>query len=316
MTMNFLHTIKALVLLFAVGALTGCGQGPSVDARVEEARNRTEGPALWKVSDHNSTLYLYGTVHLLPDDTDWQRMDMQIAFDEVGTVFFEIPDNNQAALDASTMQRTHGRYTSGLRLSDHLGSLNQKLLFAAAHNADIPAAALDNFKPWLVTDMLMIAAAEKAGLKAENSADTVLRAKAKAAQKSIKTLDTMSTYIEAVALQPDYVQMQALEDTIANFDTLSSDIERVNAAWLIGDINSLETDLILPAKQRSPELYKALFSERNKKWARTLDVFLQGDGSGMAVVGIGHLVGTDGLPDQMIELGYDVERVRRYDVSR
>jgi len=314
MAFKFMRFVKPLFFLFALGALSACGQGPSVETRVAEARKRNDGPALWKVTDLDSTLYLYGTVHLLPDDTDWQRRDMQAAFDEVGTVYFEIPDTNKAALEASTMQRLHGRYTDGRQLSSYMDNLNQKRLFAAASNADIPPAALENFKPWLVTDMLMIAAAEKAGLKSENSADTALRAKAKAAQKTTKSLDTMSTYIEAVALQPDWVQMQGLEDTITNFDTLPSDIEKVNEAWLVGNTDILESNLIYPAQKRSPELYKALITDRNEKWAKTLDEFMKGDGRGMAVVGIGHLIGNDGLPSQMRELGYDVERVRRFDL--
>ncbi len=314
MAFRFNQLIKSLCLLLIVSALTACGQGPSVDTRVADARERNDGPALWKVTDRNSTLYLYGTVHLLPDGTDWQRRDMQAAFDDVGTMFFEIPDNNEAALEASTMQRVHGLYTNGRTLSERMDSLNQKLLFAAAHNADVPLRAIDNFKPWLVTDMLIIAAAEKGGLKSKNSADTVLRAKAISAQKTIRSLDTMNTYIEAVALQPDWVQMQALEDTIANFDTIVGDMKGVNAAWLVGNTDMLETDLIYPAKKRSPEMYKALFLDRNLKWARTLDEFMEGDSRGMVVVGIGHLVGPDSLPNQMRELGYDVERVRRFDL--
>ena len=31
------------------------------------------GPALWKVADKDTTIYLFGTVHALPKDVPWMR---------------------------------------------------------------------------------------------------------------------------------------------------------------------------------------------------------------------------------------------------
>ena len=272
-----MKTIINIILLFiGMVAVTSCGPSGSVEEKVSKARSRNDGPAIWKVSDHNSTLYLFGTVHLLPDNTDWQKRDLQAAFDEVGTVFFEIPDDDKSALEASILQRRYGLYASGERLSDHLDSSTKTHLLAAAYNVNIPPEKLEIFKPWLVADMLLIAAAQEAGLLAENSADTVLRAKARQAHKSIRVLDDMRTYIEAVALQPDWVQMNSLVATIKDFDSLPADLKTVNAAWIIGNTDALISGMMEPAKQRSPEMYAALFTYRNAKWSKALDAFMQG----------------------------------------
>ncbi len=306
--------VKLLLSLVCALLLSACQGDDSVADKIDDARSRNDGPALWKVTDHNSTLYLFGTVHLLPEGLNWQRRDMRAAFDEVGTVFFEIPDDGKAALDASIYQRQYGVYESGKRLSDHLDAINYKRLTAAAYNVNVPPQQLELFKPWLVADLLSIAAAEQAGLKAAHSADSHLRAKAKAARKSIKYLDDMRSYIEAVALQPDWVQLQSLEQTITNFGDVATDIRKVNAAWLVGNIELLERDLIMPVKANFPQMYDALFADRNKKWSRTLDGFLQGDSNAMAVIGIGHMIGEDSLIVQLKELGYETRRVRRYDL--
>lgn len=291
-----------------------CGQGASVDDRVADARKRNDGPAIWKITDPDSTLYLFGTVHLLPDGADWQRNDMRAAFDEVGTVYFETPNDARANLEATKLQQQYGLYDSGERLTDYLDNSALNSLAAAAHNVKLRHEVIISFKPWLAADILSLAAAEAAGFKAENSADAVLRVRAADDGKVMKYLDDMRTYIEAVALLPDYIQIEALEGTIRNFDSIGSDIKTVNHAWISGNTDMLDVELIRAAQKKSPEMYQVLFTARNAKWAKVLDEFMRGDSNAMAVVGIGHLLGEDGLPIHFHELGYDVERVRRYDI--
>jgi len=322
MTIKTTLRAKACLALLLVGLmavlasilLAGCDPGSNVHKKVAEAHKRYDGPALWKVTDRDSALFLFGTVHLLPDGTDWQRRDMQDAFDNVGTVFFETPDDAKAALKTSILQRQYGLYDSGERLSANLDSANINRLTAAAHNADVPLARLDSFKPWLAADILSIAAADKAGLKYTNSADSYLRAKAKVAGKTIYSLDTIETYFEAVAGHPEDEQMRAFVQTIKTFDTLVANTKTVNGAWLIGDIARLEEDMMIPAQSQSPEIYAALFTTRNAKWVKILDDFMSGDNNAMVVVGIGHLIGNDGLPTRFEDLGYTVERVQRFDL--
>ncbi len=297
-----------------VGFLSACNQGGNVQDKVAASHARYDGPAMWKVTDADSTLYLFGTVHLMQPDINWQRRDMQAAFDDVGTVFFEIPDDDKSALQTSILQRQYGLYPAGEKLSDHLDSIHYNRLTAAAYNAEVPLVRLERFKPWLAGDILVVAGADKAGLRYENSADAQMRIKAKQADKNIRTLDDIESYFDAVAKQPDRVQLQAFEQTIKNFNTLIEDTKMVNAAWLVGNTKLLERELMAPTKSRSPELYAALFTQRNNKWANTLDDFMKGDNNAMVVVGIGHMLGAQGLPFLLEERGYKVERVRRLDL--
>ena len=314
MTTRFKIFLLVFFGLAMASIFAGCAPGKEVGQKIAKAHERNDGPALWKVTDRNSTLYLFGSVHLLPEGSDWQKRDLQAAFDEVGTLFFEIPDTDKANLEASILQRRYGVYESGDQLSNHLDSVSQKHFTAAAYNAGLAPHKLQSFKPWLVSDILAIATAEAGGLFARNSADSTIREKAKQARKVIKHLDTMRSYIEAVALLPELVQLEELRESVKNFPTFSDDIKTVNAAWIIGDLETLERELLTPAQSKSPEVYAALFTQRNVKWSQSLDVFMKGDENGLVVVGIGHMLGDDGLPARLREFGYDVERVRRYDL--
>lgn len=310
-SLMFLNRAFIPVLMFLLAA---CGQGASIEERVAAARTRYDTPAIFKVTDTDSVLYLYGSVHLLPPGTRWQKRDLEAAFAEAGTVFFETPDGPEADFELTRLQRTYGLYNSGERLSLRLDPAMRNSFSAAAHNAGLSPELLDGFRPWLVADLLTIAAAGQAGLSSAHSVDTVLRGKARDRAKLIRHLEDLDVYFRAVGEQPESVQMQMLKDATANFNTLGAKMQNTNAAWLTGDVETLERDLVTSLKQKSPDIYQALLVVRNEHWAETLDRFLKGDSSAIAVVGVGHLLGPDSLTEKLRARGYDVTRVRRYDL--
>jgi len=62
--------------LAAVGAIaaTACVSAPA-------AEPKSASPAMWKVADADTTIYLFGTIHLLPSDMKWRSA----AFDEAAS---------------------------------------------------------------------------------------------------------------------------------------------------------------------------------------------------------------------------------------
>jgi len=297
-----------LALLISVTGLSACDQGGTVDGKVAEARLRNDGPAIWVVEDVDSTLYLFGTVHLLPSDLSWQRDDMRDAFDRAGTIFFEVDTGPKAQIDASVLTTSLGQYRGGQILSDRLDSYQLKLLEAASNNAKISLPALNSMKPWLASEFLMIAAATDAGLSPELSADDALKNRARRMRKNVRYLDTIEAQIRASADQPDFVQMTVLTEALINFNALGSDASQVARAWSVGHTQFLTTALVDAVKKRSPDMYLSLFSDKNTEWANTLTRFLEGSGTGFAAVGVGHLLGEDSLQARLRAQGYTVTR--------
>src|SRR4249919_3394238 len=46
-------------------AVTACGTAPA-------AEPKAASPAMWRVADEDTTIYLFGTIHLLPKGTQWR----------------------------------------------------------------------------------------------------------------------------------------------------------------------------------------------------------------------------------------------------
>lgn len=295
--------------------LLGCGPSSnvpsatdSVESRVAEARLRNEGPAIWVARDYDSTLYLFGTVHLLPDDLSWQREDMREAFLEAGTVFFEVDTGPQGQVQATVLTTKLGLRDDGTRLTDGLDNYQRNLLEAAANNGNLTIAALDSMRPWLASEFLTFAAAQNVGLSSDLSADEALKSRATRMGKNIIYLETVEEQISASATLPNFVQEKILTETLENFNTLGEDAIRIAEQWSVGGTDYLTEQIVIPMKARAPEVFNALLRDRNRAWALKLARFMDDSGTGFVAVGTSHLLGEGSLLEELREQGYDVQR--------
>ena len=299
-----------------MSCLAGCSQADgrltateSVSDRVDEARARNDGPAIWVATDFDSTLYLFGTVHLLPDDLVWQREDMRQAFAESGTIFFEVDTGPSSQVDATVLTTSLGLRSDGLRLSDRLDNYQLNLMEAAANNGDLTIAALDGMQPWLASEYLTFSAAQNAGLSADLSADEALKSRASREGKNILYLESLETQIRATADLPEYIQIRTLTETLEKFNSLGFDATKIAEQWAIGGTDYLTDQLIRPMKSRSPEVFNRLLRDRNRAWANKIARFMEDSGTGFVAVGTAHLLGDESLLSELREQGYAVQRL-------
>ena len=301
--------------LLTAAVFAGCapsdGQRTANEAvaqRVNEARARNDGPAIWVAKDFDSTLYLFGTVHLLPDDLDWQRQDMRDVFAESGTVFFEVDTSPERQVDATVLTTELGLRSDGTRLSDRLDNFQKNVMEAAANNGDLTVAALEGMQPWLASEYLTFAAAQNAGLSAELSADEALKSRAAREGKNILYLESLETQIRASADLPEYIQIEILTETMERFNNLGQEATDIAEQWSIGGTDYLTETLIGPMKARPPEIFNSLLRDRNRAWASTLTRFMEDSGTGFVAVGTAHLLGEESLLSELREQGYSVQR--------
>lgn len=310
--LEFRRQAHALIASLVVLALAACGE--SVAEKVAGAKNRHDGPAIWTASDTDSTLYILGSMHLIPANSDWQRNDLRAAMDDSGTIFFESIMSKEDEIDIGALQIELGRYNDGTGLTEYLSGPSLNRLTAAEHNFELPAGTMLDFKAWLASDLLVQAAAQKAGFDTANSPDVVLLAKARAQKKIVKGLEPARTYIDLISAQDDDAQKRALEALLTDIDGLSGAFKQIYDAWLIGDLKALNRLLAVPAQAQDPQIYDALYTRRNRLWTEELAKFMDGDVNALVVVGTGHMLGENNLLDMLEAEGMQIERYRRFDL--
>lgn len=266
-----------------------------------------DGPALWVVKDADSTLYLFGTVHVLRPTTGWASDRVTEAFDSADEIWFEISNpDDQAAITPLVEQ--YG-FSPNKPLSSLLTPEEVAELDTAAKAVGASAAQLDLMRPWLAGVSLSLAPILKAGYDPQSGVDRVLKTRAETLGKSIKAFETAEHQIRLLATLPEDLQIQFIREAIEDYGRAVEMVDGIITAWSTGDVDALDAIMLEDVKVDSPELYKTIFVDRNTDWADQIQTLLAGTGDAFIAVGAGHLAGDDSVQAILQSRGVDVERI-------
>jgi uncharacterized protein YbaP (TraB family) len=263
-------------------------------------------PALWQVTGGASTVWLFGSVHLLPEGGFAVDGALEDALGEADRVCMEIdPGAQDEATTASiTLQRAVD--PEGRDLFELLGDEAERVR-TAAEEAGVPVEALAAFEPWFAGLTVSVLALQSHGYDVQHGVEQVIQAKAQAGGKPGCGLETLDGQLGMLDALPADLQAEILMQAIEEAGDIESLIEPMLAAWRDGDEAGLEQSLE-DDFEGYPELAEALIYRRNERWADPVAGMLEDDESVLVVVGAMHLVGDRGLPSLLRERGYRVVR--------
>jgi len=269
----------------------------------------TIDPALYVVRDADSTMYLYGTIHVRPTGSDWGDEQVRAAIRESQEVWTEIEISPQT--EAATQQSMLQLGMSPDRpLSSWLTEEQNTQLAAAAQRVGIPVQNLHGMKPWFAGLLLSVMPIIQAGYNPASGVDRAVDAFAEEHGKTMRTFETADQQLSFFANLSDEAQVQMLLDGMREASAGMAIFNQMNAGWEQGDTTVLERLIVTEMRTAYPEFYAAFFTNRNNAWMTVIDRELAGSGVDFIAVGAGHLVGPEGLVDQLRARGHTVERVR------
>jgi len=317
--MTFTAHLKSSVSILVRGAIGVAGgvalftaiAGAPADALAQTAAPAApapilgEGPALWVVKDADSTLYLFGSVHVLRPTTGWASPRVEAAFDSASDIWFEISNPDDQAAIMPLIQQ-HG-LSPETPLSSRLTPEENAELDAAAKAMGASAAQLQPMKPWLAALSLSVAPLIKAGYDPKSGVELVLKARAEAAGKPIHGFETIDKQIGILAGLPDDVQLVFLRETLKDYENAATKLDEMVEAWARGDVATLDRVTITEMKEASPTLYQAILVDRNTDWANQIQTMLEGSGTAFIAVGAAHLTGDDSVQAILQKRGVIVE---------
>lgn len=269
------------------------------------AQIQGEGPALWVVKDADSTLYLFGSVHVLRPTIGWASPRVEAAFNSASDIWFEISNPDDQAAIMPLIQQ-HG-LSPETPLSSRLTPEENAELDAAAQAMGASAAQLQPMKPWLAALSLSVAPLIKAGYDPKSGVELVLKARAEAAGKPIHGFETIDKQIGILAGLPDDVQLVFLRETLKDYENAATKLDEMVEAWARGDVATLDRVTIMEMKEASPALYQAILVDRNTDWANQIQTLLEGSGTAFIAVGAAHLTGDDSVQAILQKRGVTVE---------
>jgi uncharacterized protein YbaP (TraB family) len=264
-------------------------------------------PALWVVKRADATIYLFGTVHLLPNDTTWHDPALDKALADSQTLYIELTDDDQANMMALVM-----RYGMDMAhpLSTLLTPAEMLQLNNAAEKAGVPNGTqmLGMMRPWLAALTLATAPLLKAGLDPEHGVDKQLKAQMSAAGKPVLGLETAEQQIRLLADMPQPMELAFLRSTLRDVDKGPDELTQLIDAWKNGDTDAIARLEDQDLRQTEPKLYQRLLVQRNQNWAAKIGDLLRHPGTTFIAVGAAHLAGPDSVQAQLHKLGIDAQR--------
>ena len=263
-------------------------------------------PPVWVVRDRDSELVLFGSVHVLPPGLDWRPPQLVKALAAADDVWFELPIDPATEAETARIAGQLGMLEPDQSLFKLLPTAQSAQLLRVARAYGVDPAALDRLKPWLADVALSSAAYTKAGAGGKDGVEMAVSAAAPPGAAR-HAFETAREQVEILAGAPLAEQIASLSHTLTEMEDAPDEFALLLRAWMAGDLKALDREALGPLRSVSPRLFQRLLTERNARWAQILDGRLKGHGRTVVVVGMGHLIGPEGVPARLRALGYRVD---------
>lgn len=305
---RFLSAAAPLAIL-----LSGCtahAQNAPKTSSVPAAKNtQSDGskPAIWVVKDADTTIYLFGTVHIIKPDTPWFNEAVKDAFDKSDTVVTEIIEPTNPA-EAQTMMMKYAASADGKKLSERLNAEQLAKYKAYLAQQNIPVEAFDALDPWAASVTLALMRYMKTGATAEGGAEKVIAANLTTANKKHIGLEKAEDQMAWLDAMPMEEQIAGLMSLIEDQDKSDALITGMMTSWNAGDPDELAA-LINREFVKTPATAKALLYDRNARWADWIEKRMEEPGTVFVAVGAGHLAGKDSVQDYLATKKIESSRI-------
>jgi len=276
--------------------------GSAAEARAPQQAK----PALWAVTDADTTIYLFGTIHLLPGDLKWRtaRFDQAVTNSRELVVETIVDDKNPSKLMAA--MASIGLAKGLPPLVDRVPAAKRAKLQAAIKKSGVPEPAYNAMKTWMAAFLLLSNQFRDMGLS--GGVEGVLRDDFTAKNKPIGELETNVEQLSFFDRLPEAAQRNLLEGALEDNTTVKRDFGGMLDAWARGDVKGIartfDKDL-----SGSPELRDSLIRQRNSNWSKWIEKRMAQPGEVLIAVGAGHLAGPNSVLEMLEKDGYKIKRV-------
>jgi uncharacterized protein len=263
-------------------------------------------PPMWTVRAHGTTLVLFGSVHALPPTIDWEPPALKAAIAKADDLWFEIPLDEASNEAAQRLAQQRGDQPPGQTLSAELSEKGRQKLAKIAQSCGVSVDRLDHMKPWLAEIALSLAVYQQVGAEGQNGVERQLEHDAPKTVRR-RAFETTEQQIGFLSNAPLPEQVSSLEETLGELEQGPESYERLVTAWMAGDTHAIVKQALDPMIKQAPDAYRTVVTQRNRRWVDVIMNRLDRGGAAVMVVGVGHLVGSEGVPALLRARGVKVE---------
>ena len=267
-------------------------------------------PAIWLIQSPTAKVYLFGTMHVLPKKADWFGPKIASAFADSNVLVEEadVSPGNGGAVQSMMTQAIAPDYDIWAKLNASAAA-KFRAQVSKCHLSDEIVA---HFRPWfaaILPTMCVLLENGGSGFSvAASSPEMALLTRANDAHKTVAYFETAQEQIGYLSSASEAVQIKELESAIDDGDQSAGDLDRMETAWMTGDVAGT-TRIVAQAKAQGADFYDLMFTQRNRRFAAKIDDYLHGSKSVFVAIGAGHLAGPDSVQAQLARMAYSAKRL-------
>jgi uncharacterized protein YbaP (TraB family) len=311
--MSLANWAAAAAALFL--AAPSAAQGPAADPADPDAVlvqelvvvARDKGPAWWRVSDADTTVYVLGAPSVLPKSQPWDRSVLERRLQGANSVILPFNSVSVKLTSVPGLMLRWVTLKSG-PAEDHMPQGLKQRFVTARESIGQPAKRYGYKNDLLVGVMLVGDYREHAKLTSADPAKTVERmAKARKIKVETRSLSLGGLVGQAASL-PKAAQRACLDDALEEVEAGPAGARSAGAAWAEGDVpNALNQERSyerclarLPGALNLDARFKA-------DQAAAIEKALQQPGHSVAVVQLRPLLSQGGVLDRLRAKGYVIK---------
>lgn len=274
------------------------------------------GPQLWVARRGNARVYLMGFGEAR--DTSWLSPTIARAFGESSELWIENvgphgPARSQAEREAAAKVVERLGQATDRSLFESLEPAVRERTLAYLAELNIPRDSVERLRPWKAYYSIVRAFWSNRSFPFKQvHVAAVLEEMARNAGKQVgyemPTDEVSATFF---ASMPDRAQSQYMEWLLDFLDDYKKGLndEAESFAWIAGTPGEMHLRSLDRMRTRMPDLYEKMQPQRNVWWARKIEDLLTGTKTSFIAIGELHVLGPDGIPNQLERRGIRLERV-------
>jgi uncharacterized protein YbaP (TraB family) len=280
--------------------------GPTKHPDVKQAEKIGSAyPAMWKLVNGKSTVYLLGSVHVLPVNLLWRTPAIDQAIGAADVFAFET-NLDFATAEFHYFMDNRGYLPRGQTLHAMLSPVARKQYETLIQDMHLDPNRVDYLRPGLASLILESAySATHLSLKLGPGVDATLVKYAKNHGKELRYLESLQSQFELLETFGGGTEIKALEKKLADMGNDDGEAQTLFAAWAKGDLPKLAA-----IADNDPSQRAILLDNRNHAWLPKIEVMLKDPKTYLVTVGAAHLAGPNSVINQLCAKGWKVERVQ------
>ena len=299
---------KMFALGFAAFACA-CAPASSPEPAIAPAPQAAPaGPALWKLADEDTTVYLFGTIHLMPEGTQWRTPLIDASVGESESLVIEVlmpEDQAEAAQLLVKLGMSPGLPPLVERVPEDKRDALKELIASTG----LPEAALNRMETWAAAITLTGIMLVRMGFDPELGVEKQLTHNYQEAGKPIAGLETAEQQLGFFDSLSEEAQRDFLAGTVEDPEGARAEFEAMFRAWLTGDVEGIARSFN-DEVNLSAELREVLLTRRNAAWAEWLAERMDEPGTVFVAVGAGHLAGPGSVQAMLETKGLRATRLQ------